>query len=111
MPAREAGALPRRLKATASSVSRDFCVCVCVRACVRERERELHHFYYSVQRVGNGLIRDVCVCVCVCVCVPERERVTSLCSVQRVGNRLNRGLFANKHHHCVSHATLFPSRA
>ncbi len=49
----------------------------------------------------------VCVCErervtsqrCVCVCVCERERET-------------RGLFANtyEHHHCVCHATLFPSR-
>ncbi len=46
--------------------------------------------------------------VCVCVCVREREQ-----SVQRTRNRLDCGLCANtyKHHHCVCHATLFPSRA
>ncbi len=43
----------------------------------------------------------------------ERETVTSQQSVQRVRNRLNCGLCANAYelHHCVCHATLFPSRA
>ncbi len=47
----------------------------------------------------------VCVCVCVCVCERERDRVTSQWS-------LNRGLCSNtfEHHHCVCHASLFPSR-
>ncbi len=46
-------------------------------------------------------------CARVCVCVREREQ-----SVQRTRNRLDCGLCANtyKHHHCVCHATLFPSR-
>ncbi len=94
------------------------CVCVCVRACacVCERERDR----VTSQHI-NYLNRGLCVWVCVCVCVRERERereresdrVTSQRSVQCVRNRLNRGLFANtyKHHHCVRHATLFPSRA
>ncbi len=52
--------------------------------------------------------------VCARSCVRERDRVTSQRSVQPVRNSLNRGLFANTykhHHHCICHATLFPSRA
>ncbi len=47
------------------------------------------------------------VCECVCVRERERDRVTSQWS-----QRLNHGLCANtyEHHHCVCHATLFPSR-
>ncbi len=52
-------------------------------------------------------------------CVCERDKGPSgvgclncgLC-VWEIRNHLNRGLFANtyKHHHCVCHVTLFPSR-
>ncbi len=48
----------------------------------------------------------------VCVWEWERETATSQRSAQHVRNNLNRGLFANTYelHHCVCHATLFPSR-
>ncbi len=85
-------------------VLRVVCVCERVRVCERERDRVTsQHISY----LNRGL------CVCVCVCVWERDRVTSQRSVQPVRNRLNRGLFANRYelHHCVCHATLFPSRA
>ncbi len=57
------------------------------------------------------LTRSVGVWVCVCVC--EGNRVTSQRSVQPFRIRLNRSLCADtyEHHHCVCHATLFPSRA
>ncbi len=85
-------------------VLRVICVCVCVRACERERERVTsQHISY----LNRGL------CVCVWARERERDRVTSQRSVQPVRNRLNRGLFANTYelHHCVCHATLFPSQA
>ncbi len=93
-----------------------------LRVCVCVRERETVISQRSVQRVRNRLNRSarVCVCVCVCVWVRERERererdsvTASQRSVQPVRNCLNRGLCANtyKHHHCVCHTTLFPSRA
>ncbi len=57
----------------------------------------------------------VCVCVCVCVCVSERERERETDRQSHSGvSCLNRGLYtANTYedHHCVCHATLFPSRA
>ncbi len=61
-----------------------------------------------------GVLRVVCVYVY--AYERERERETGSHhrrSVQPVRNRLNRSLFANtyEHHHCVCHATLFPSRA
>ncbi len=40
----------------------------------------------------------------------ERDRVTSQRRVQHVRNSLNHSLFVNIHH-CICHATLFPSRA
>ncbi len=60
----------------------------------------------------SRVLRIVCVCVCVCACV-------SVCVRERGSHHsedscLNRGLCtANiyEHHHCVCHATLFPSQA
>ncbi len=70
---------------------------------MRERERERE------RETVTSLNRSMPVCVCVCVCVRERERererddcVTSQQSVQRVRNRLNRGLFANTSSMCLS---------
>ncbi len=77
-------------------------VCVRVSEWVRERERETSAQYCVC----------VCVCsrVCVCVCVCARVCVCAhLCETQSH----NHGLFAStyEYHHCVCHATLFPSRA
>ncbi len=74
------------------------------RVCVRER--------WSHLSTSASLIA-ACVCVCECERERERETVTSQRSVQRIRNRLNRGLCANtyEHHHCVCHATLFLFRA
>ncbi len=82
------------------------CVCVCVRERERERERGSHHS-------TSAILIAACVCVCERERERERDRVTSQQSVQPIRNRLNRGLFANtyEHHHCVCHATLFPSQA
>ncbi len=96
-------------------VLRVVCVCVCVcvrRVCVRERERERHRV--TSQHISY-LNRGLCVSVCVWERERERERerVTSQQSDETVRNRLNRSLCANTYelHHCVCHATLFPSRA
>ncbi len=61
--------------------------------CVRERERER-------ERERDRGSAQYCVCVCVCA---------RLCETRSH----NHGLFAStyEHHHCVCHATLFPSRA
>ncbi len=72
-----------------------------------------------------GVLRVVCVCVRLCVCVWERERerereghsaASCVCSCvweRETRSHHNRGLFANTYelHHCVCHATLFPSQA
>ncbi len=79
-------------------------VCALARVCERERDRvKSKHISYL-----NGSL-----CVCVCVWGRERDTVTSQRSVQPIRNHLNHGLFANiyAHHHCVCHATPFPSLA
>ncbi len=66
--------------------------------CVRERERE---------REGHSA-----ACVCVRVRVRARARVC-VCERGETLSHHSCSLFANtyEHHHCVCHATLFPSRA
>ncbi len=99
-----------------------YLVAAFVYVCVRERERVTSQ--QSVQPSEIVLIAALCVSEWVSEREREREwerewerererqcHITAECTAIR--NSLNRSLCANtyKHHHCVCHANLFPSRA